>query len=332
MEKHDITPSISSSPTSVGDQLRAAREAQGLSLGDISAQTRVAERHLILIEEGRFTDLAAPTYAIGFSRSYARAVGLDEADIAARVRRQIDAQPASRPPTLPSFEPGDPARVPPTRIAWAAGLLAVVVVGALLVYWTNFLSPEGQLPPLEPDARQVAAAPSIARAPQAQPATPAGPVILTAMAPRVWVKVTDNKGDQLFQKELAQGESYTVPADAQNPQLRTGRPDKLQITVGGRALAMLGDKPQVVSGVVLTPAALVERIGPAGQAPAAAPTSPAPTSSAPVATTTRLQPLRQQVGGNRDDVPPAPRMDDMLRGIEAPANAPQDNSVSTTAQ
>jgi hypothetical protein len=289
MENQDNPPHAPTSPQGVGDQLRAAREAQGLSLADISAQTRVAERHLITIEDGRFADLAAPTYAVGFSRAYARAVGLNEADIAARVRRIIDAQPQVRPAPLPSFEPGDPARVPPSRIAWLAALAAVVVVALLVIYWSNFLSPEGDLPDLLASGTPTEAAPTRPVQPSAGPAVAAasGPVVLTAGAPRVWVKVTDASGKQLFQKELAQGESWTVPADAQGPQLRTARPDRLQITVAGRAIPPLGDKPEVISGVVLTPAALLARgTASPSQAPASAPASPASTSAAqPLSTT-----------------------------------------------
>jgi transcriptional regulator with XRE-family HTH domain len=290
MEHQANFPNPSSSPYGVGDELRAAREAQGLTLGDISARTRVAERHLISIEENRFAQLAAPTYAVGFSRAYARAVGLDEAEVAIRVRRQLDAQPNARPAPLPSFEPGDPARVPPSRIAWLAGLCAVVVVGLLVVYWTSFLSPEGALPSLLPNGTQ-GTAPRVAAAP-AKPAGPSapvsGPVVLTANAPRVWVKVTDAAGNQLFQKELAQGESWTVPAEAQGPQLRTARPDQLQITVAGRAIAPLGDKPEVISGVLLTPAALIARGTATGarasRAPAPAP-PPSPAQDNPLSTT-----------------------------------------------
>lgn len=266
MENQQNLPNTPFSPQTVGEQLRAAREAQGLTLEDICAKTRVATRHLTAIEEDRLTQLAAPTYAIGFSRAYARAVGLDEAAIIARVRRQLDAQPHARPAPLPSFEPGDPARVPPSRIAWIAGLLAVGVVGLLLVYWSNFLSPEGALPDLLPEGTQAAPSGPLAQATPQPAAASAGPVVLTATAPRVWVKVTDSAGNQVFQKELAQGESWTVPAEAQAPQLRTARPDQLQITIAGKPIAPLGDKPEVISGVLLTPAALTAR-GPASSGP-----------------------------------------------------------------
>ena len=279
MEELDHSQSALST---AGARLRAAREAQGLSRTDIAALTRVAERHLAAIEEDRLTDLAAPTYAVGFSRAYARAVGLPEVEITTQVRQQLKEQPQSRPITMPSFEPGDPARVPPSRIAWLAGSVAVLLIGFMLIYWNSFLSPEGELPSLvtdpTPTARQTAAPAS----PATSPATAVtGPVVLTAMAPKVWVKVTDASGNQLFQKEMSQGESYTVPADASGPQLRTGRPDELQITVGGRAIPRLGDKPEVISGVALSPAALLERArGSAALAPSQSGAGGAPTAPA----------------------------------------------------
>lgn len=297
MEDQNNSLNTSATPMSVGEQLRSAREAHGLSLADIAARTRVAERHLASIEEDRLGQLAAPTYAIGFSRAYARALGLDERDIAARVRRQLDAQAHTRPaPTLPSFEPGDPARVPPSRIAWLAGLLVIAVVAVLLVYWNDFLSPEGELPDLLPEAGQTQSAVPVAAVPKAPPTAavaPGGPVVLTATAPAVWIKVTDAQGNQLIQKELAQGENYTVPADAQEPQLRTARADVLQITLGGRALPRLSDKPQVLSGVVLTPAALAERTrGAAAPAPAAATAAPVATPGGAAAPGTSTAPAQ----------------------------------------
>lgn len=248
----------------VGDRLRHAREAAGKSRADISAATRVAERHLLAIEENRFADLAARTYAVGFSRAYARAVNLNEAEIAEQVRAHLDAEDAGRPrPTLPSFEPGDPARVPPWGLAAAAAMGFVVVAVALYLLWGNLFSPEGELPDLLSDKpAEVAPAPKkfVASAPVG---APGGPVVLTATAPNVWLKVYLADGTQLLQRELAQGESYTVPVDARGPLLRTGRPDVLAITVGGRALPRLADKPMTMGDISLAPADLIARATPA---------------------------------------------------------------------
>jgi hypothetical protein len=58
---------------------------------------------------------------------------------------------------------------------------------------------------------------------------------------------------------MALGEQYTVPADAVNPQVWTGRPDAFEITVGGRTVAPLGTSEVAVKDVPVTAAALMAR-------------------------------------------------------------------------
>lgn len=248
-----------------GSQLRAAREAAGLSRADVAAKTKVAERHLLAIEEDRLGDLAARTYAVGFSRAYARAVGVDEKAIAAQIRTQLENEAPVRVEVAPTFEPGDPARVPSRSLVWVASLGVVVAVGVVLALWGNFFSPEGELPDLiaKKDApAQVANAPRQAVKPAPQPAPTQGPVVLTATGDKVWLKVTDGKGEQVLQKELAQGETWTAPEGVEGLQLRTGRPDALTISVAGKALPLLSDKPELVSGVSLKAADLIARSTP----------------------------------------------------------------------
>lgn len=271
-----------SSSLSAGSRLRAAREAAGLSRSDVASQTKIAERHLLAIEEDRFNDLAARTYAVGFSRAYARTVGIEEADIAEQVRRQLDAEADLHGDLVePSFEPGDPARVPPVRLAWVAAAGMVVVVGLLLSFWGSFLSPEGKLPDLIADKpvapKPATPPPSTVAANGSRPAAGNGPVVMTATAEGVWVKITDAQGKQLLQKELAMGESWTVPQDAQGAQLRTGRPDALRFTVGGKQAPVLADRPVTVSGISLAAADLLARgSGAPSPAPSVPSAQPAP--------------------------------------------------------
>jgi cytoskeletal protein RodZ len=67
----------------IGERLRLAREGKELSLDDVARQTRIPIRHLQHIEAEDWDALPAPTYAIGFTRNYANAVGLDGARAAA---------------------------------------------------------------------------------------------------------------------------------------------------------------------------------------------------------------------------------------------------------
>src|SRR4051812_49760401 len=70
----------------LGEELRDARMALGLSIEDISAALRIRRVYLAALEEGRVRDLPAPAYAVGFVRTYARSLGLDENDVVRRFR------------------------------------------------------------------------------------------------------------------------------------------------------------------------------------------------------------------------------------------------------
>src|SRR5437763_16928008 len=77
MDEDLLEPDV---PT-VGERLRAAREEKGLSLDDIAAQTRIPRRHLESMERAEWDALPAPTYATGFAKRYASAVGLDRTEL-----------------------------------------------------------------------------------------------------------------------------------------------------------------------------------------------------------------------------------------------------------
>ncbi len=77
MEGEDSIAEQYSFPVSVGERLRLARVEKSLSLADVSEETRISERHLGLLEQGDFGSLPGRTYAVGFSRSYAKLVGLE---------------------------------------------------------------------------------------------------------------------------------------------------------------------------------------------------------------------------------------------------------------
>lgn len=144
---------------SVGDRLRIAREAAGLSRADIAARTKIAERHLTAIEQDRFDDLASSTYAVGFARAYARTVGLDEADIARQVRSVLEAGDDDVLPAV-TFEPGDPARIPTPRLAWFAAVGIIAVVAAIFLFWRSYFTPAVSLPDLTRDETAVATTPA----------------------------------------------------------------------------------------------------------------------------------------------------------------------------
>lgn len=273
-----------------GAQLRAAREARNLDLGHVAAETRIPRRHLEAIEAGNFEELPSRAYAIGFSRTFAKAVGLDDVAITDAVRAELADGSMRRTVTAPGMEPGDPARLPAAGLAWAAaGAVLVLTIGAFAYFNASFgagTEPGALLTPAPAASSTVAAVqptPAVAAAPT--PA-PGGPVVLTAVDDDVWLRLYEEGGERLVERTLQRGEAITVPATASDPRINTGRPDALAITVGNQSVARLSDRPTTISGAPVSAAALLARPalpgGGASAAPGTAPTAPAasgPTSA-----------------------------------------------------
>jgi cytoskeleton protein RodZ len=266
-------------PQSVGERLRIMRETAGLDLNDVGTRTRIPLRHLEAIERGDYASLPSPTYALGFTRSYARAVGGDEAALIVQLREDLGRSDPMARGEMP-YEPVDPMRVPSRLLAWTAAAIALILAVGYWTWRSNYWGPDAITPvPSEaPAPPPVVASTTAPQAPvAAAPAT--GEVVLTATAP-VWLRIYDGSKTKLFEKEMVVGERYTVPANANNPMILTGRPDGLKVTVGGREVAPLGTAEKSIKDVGISAAALAAR--PPALAPVPlSPLMPAPAGPAP---------------------------------------------------
>jgi cytoskeletal protein RodZ len=259
----DLTPDLP-----IGERLRIAREAKGVTLDEIASQTRIPVRHLQHIETGDWEALPAITYSIGFVRSYGNAVGLDGPALGQELRQQLGGGGRRPGPTPEYYEPADPARVPPRWLAITAVLIAVLLIGGYLLFRSGV--DEGEdVAGAEQKAPAAEAQPQAAVQP-APPASAAGqPVTLTAQGP-VWMRISDG-GRTVVERTLAAGETYQVPANLQAPTLRVGAPESLRVTVGQAAIPQLGPSGQPIGNVSLRPEDLAAR---ASGAPGGAPPQP----------------------------------------------------------
>jgi cytoskeletal protein RodZ len=263
---------------SVGERLRAAREAQGLTLDEIAASTRIPRRHLQTIEEGRYDGLPAPTYSAGFIKSWARRLGLNGQVLADEFRAEMGGIAVERTQSLP-YEPADPRRTPPVGLAMLALLVGVVLLLGYL-YWRGTTEQPSRIATAATDQaapKPAAPAPATPAAPAAVPTAPApqpsGPVVIGA-SQDVWIKVSD-QGKTLFMNVLHPGDHFQVPADAVAPLMTTGRPGNTTIMVGQTPIPPVGDPDRVAKDVSLKPADLLARVSappPAAQPPANAAT------------------------------------------------------------
>ena len=269
-------------PERVGDRLRSARVKGGLDLSDVATKTRVPLRHLQSIEMGDYGALPSTTYAVGFVKSFARTVGLDEMALASDLRAELGQPKRDAAYEAAGFVDADPARIPSRLLAWTAALLAVLIVVGYGV-WRNKMAADPAPANIEAPTSPALTAPVATPQVSAPKIAPTGQVTLTATAP-VWLRVYDANNKRLFEKEMTAGEKFDVPADAANPQIRTGRPDLLAVTINGRPVAALGPADHMIKDVAISATALAAR-PPVTISPTTVPPVPAPSNAAaPVGT------------------------------------------------
>src|SRR5215467_8454207 len=182
---------------SFGDRLRKEREQRGITLDDISLNTKIGTRLLRALEEEKFDQLPGGICNKGIVRAYARHVGLDEeqtvADYmtAAGAVQPGPAEPEGAFPIQVAQERKAPPKAAPTPdrrihttgessrrdaaadIPW--GILAVVllVIAIALAAWSYLhRPPETEKTHVAPTSESAPASPSTASDSSAQPPSP----------------------------------------------------------------------------------------------------------------------------------------------------------------
>ena len=118
---------------SVGSHLKQQREAQKLSLKDISDAINVRTGQLIAIEEGNLKDLPGMVYAVGFVRSYATHLGIDSDEAVARFKQEhANAAPAQ--PELAVQTPEQENQLPTSFMLTGAGIGLFLVITIWFVF------------------------------------------------------------------------------------------------------------------------------------------------------------------------------------------------------
>jgi transcriptional regulator with XRE-family HTH domain len=113
-------------PRTVGERLRAAREARGLSLAEMAELTKVRRAYLEDIEAMRIEALPSRPYAVGYVRSYAEALELDPDALVSRFRAEMpDPDQSFRAPVGLAFQDQD-------KRPWLAGAAGAAVLAILL--------------------------------------------------------------------------------------------------------------------------------------------------------------------------------------------------------
>lgn len=258
-----------SGQASVGQLLRDAREAQGVTLEEAAVRLRLMHRQIEAMERDDFESLGQPVFARGFVRNYARLLGLAPESLLARMDG-APAEPAAVSPVEPPVQRS--WLTSPWLILSLLGLLLVVAVPVALYLWLNSEAGEGPIkqvpavaqshpspapPPVAataPVAAPVGAVPAVQVAPtspvapaaagadQAAAAAPvaaepaaAGSVLHLEFGDKSWTEIKDASGRMLL-RQLNPADSR-VDVHGQPPfDVVVGNASHVQMTYNGRPI------------------------------------------------------------------------------------------------
>lgn len=253
--------------SSLGARLRQAREARGVSLRELSDQTRIARRYLEAIESDDYKELPGGIFNRSFIKAYAKAVGFNEAEAVSAYMEVARAQ-GEAPDELPTsrqssriYMDGDTARSPIITALLSFVILAIISLGiyAGLHYYQRRTADAPATPPTSTGTNVPVTNDQTLPA-QQQPAAPVSPdpaaatsglnVQIKAKGEEVWVRTrVDDKPKSEGNISADQTrEIVLAPTERLSVQYSKSRAKSLEITINGRPVLIPTDakgKPYV---------------------------------------------------------------------------------------
>ncbi|ACX53022.1 transcriptional regulator, putative [Ammonifex degensii KC4] len=234
---------------SLGEKLREAREAKGLSLEEVTKATKIRSKYLRALEEENFDLLPGRVYAKAFLRTYARFLGLDEIQLA----QEFDS--ICPPPAESGHQP--PARLleeeEPVSLKGLRTIL-VVLLAIVLLFGINqaYQRLKGSAPERPPQVEEVQK--PLAKTTETPPPTTESQPSATSKSitlklsvtnDRCWMRVVTD-GMVAFEGELQAGQEKSFRAN-HTIQLRLGNAGAVAVSLNGKDLGYLGKPGEVVT-------------------------------------------------------------------------------------
>lgn len=155
----------------LGEKLKKARENRGISISQVSEQTRIASHHLNAIELDDYSGLPGGIFNKGFVKSFAKCVGVDEQEaLSDYIALMASREPEKNPDELYTPEVLTDERIGPSMVSTVILIVIIlaVLIGGLIgvIYW---LSSDGETPKADAKQPTPAANNEQAKAPAAVP-------------------------------------------------------------------------------------------------------------------------------------------------------------------
>jgi cytoskeletal protein RodZ len=225
---------------SIGEALADARRQAGLTVNQVSQQTRIRESIIRDIEQGDFTSSGGDFYARGHIRSIAEAVGTDPVPLISEY--DTDHGPLHPLRAAEVFEHSKPIKIRERRspsLAMIVVLVLLAIIGYSAYRLVSSHNNKGDHPAAS-SSTSASTKPSThpsatATASSTPSATPSDVVISVATGQEpCWVLLTRaSDGSELYQETLAAGSTMTW-TEKQAVDIRLGNPGSIVLTVDGK--------------------------------------------------------------------------------------------------
>jgi len=221
---------------SIGDDLADARRRAGLTVSQVSQQTRIRESIIRDIEQGDFAACGGDFYARGHIRSIAGAVGTDPVPLIGEY--DADHGPVGPLRAADVFEPSKPIKIRERRSP-SMTMIVVLVLLAIIGYGSYRLVSSHNKSGHPAAAATISTQPTVRSTPSAKPsptvsAAPSDVVIKVAAVEECWVLLTrSSDGSQIFMGVVPAGSSMTW-TEKQAVSIRLGNPGGIVLIVDGQ--------------------------------------------------------------------------------------------------
>ena len=224
---------------SIGESLADARRRAGLSVSQVSQQTRIRESIIRDIERGDFTACGGDFYARGHIRSIATVVGIDPAPLISEYDAEHGPLHAMRAADV--FEPSRPIKIRERRSPRLGMIVVVVLLGIIGYSAYHLVSTRGNksghpLAATSTPARTPSARPSPTTKPSPTPSPTPTDVVISVNADQedCWVLLTRaSDGSQIYEGTILAGTSMTW-TEKEAVDIRLGNPGGITLTVDGK--------------------------------------------------------------------------------------------------
>jgi cytoskeletal protein RodZ len=219
---------------SIGESLAEARRQAGLSVAQVSQETRIRESIIRDIEQDDFSACGGDFYARGHIRGIAGVVGADPVPLI----REYDAEhgPPGTIRAAEVFEPSTPIKLRERRRSPSLSMIVAVILLAIIGFGAyRLVSGNGHGKPVAAPSRLATASAKPSARPTPSPTPTSDDVVIQLTATEdCWVQLTSSgDGAQIYMGVIQAGASMNW-TEKKAVDVRLGNPGGVVLTVNGQ--------------------------------------------------------------------------------------------------